>query len=163
MGPILERFWGPKSNQNRSKIGLKSDHSTKTRIFVSTHENQWFLHIFHSPGGQKSTKNRLKSDLKLRCQRNIQKCSKKCPTWLQHGLKWGPSSAPKSSQERKNRHRKPHRKRHRKNNPTDTKNRNPPTTAAGRPATSLPPEPPSLLTKYCHPAAHRHNGHSVRV
>ena len=159
MGPILERFGGPKPNQNRPKIGLKSDHSTKTRIFVSTHENQWFLHIFHSPGGQKSTKNRLKSDLKLRCQRNTQKCPKKCPTWLQHGLKWGPSRAPKSSQERKNRHRKPHRKQHRKKI-QKIEIRRPPLPATGPP---LSPWNPSLLTKYCHPAVIKHNGHSVRV
>ena len=97
MGPILERFGGPKSNQNRHKIGLKSDHSKKTRIFVSTHKNEWFLYIFHSPGGQKSTKNRLKSDLKLRCQKNTQQCRKKWPTWLQHGSKLGPCWVPKSS------------------------------------------------------------------
>ena len=50
----------PKVIKNRSKIDLKSDHSTKTRILVLTHKNQWFLHIFHSLGGQKSIKNRSK-------------------------------------------------------------------------------------------------------
>ena len=47
----------PKVIKNRSKIDLKSDHSTKTRILVLTHKNKWFLHIFHSLGGTKSIKN----------------------------------------------------------------------------------------------------------
>jgi len=32
LGPILERFWDPKSNQNRSSIGLKSDHEANATI-----------------------------------------------------------------------------------------------------------------------------------
>ena len=32
LGPILERFGVPKSNQNRSKIGLKSDHEANAKI-----------------------------------------------------------------------------------------------------------------------------------
>ena len=43
-----------------------------------------------SQSDQNSTKNRLKIDLKLRCQKNTQKCTKKWSTWLQHGLKLGP-------------------------------------------------------------------------
>ena len=38
-GRFGERFWGPKSSQNRSRIGLKSDADIKTRILVLTHKN----------------------------------------------------------------------------------------------------------------------------
>ena len=30
---FLERLWGPKSNQNRSKIGFKSDHEANAKVF----------------------------------------------------------------------------------------------------------------------------------
>ena len=54
----------PKVIKNRSKIDLKNDHSTKTRILVLTHKNQWFLHIFQSPGGRKAINNQQKIILK---------------------------------------------------------------------------------------------------
>ena len=64
MGSSLDPKIAPKTTpkviKNRSKIDLKSDHSTKTRILVLTHKNQRFLHIFHSHRGSKSIKNRSK-------------------------------------------------------------------------------------------------------
>ena len=50
---VLARFWGPKSTQNRSRIGFKSDHDIKTRVLVLTNKNQWFLHIFSHWGVRK--------------------------------------------------------------------------------------------------------------
>ena len=54
---VLGRFWDTKSIQNRSRIGLKSDHDIKTRVLVLTHKNQLFLHIFGHREVRKSIKN----------------------------------------------------------------------------------------------------------
>ena len=84
-GPILGRFGEAKWSQNRSKIGLKSDHEVNAKIF----KNHWFWsRLWRSRGSkidQKSTKNRFSNDLKMRCESNTQKCRKKGLTWLQ---KW---------------------------------------------------------------------------
>ena len=66
--PIFGRFGSHlgsrKWSQNRSFIGLKSDHDIKTRVFVLTNKHQWFLHIFGHRGVRKSIKNRSNSCLK---------------------------------------------------------------------------------------------------
>ena len=72
-GPILDRFWVPKWSQNRSKIGLKSDHEANAKIL----KNNGRGGVFEDAGGRKSIKNRLKNDLMLRCQNNNPKMSKK--------------------------------------------------------------------------------------
>ena len=93
MGPILERFWGPKLNQNRSKIGLKSDHEANAKIFKNIGRGC----VFEDASGRRSIKNRLKNDLMLRCQNNNPKMSENIPTCLQIGSKLGPCWVPKSS------------------------------------------------------------------
>ena len=123
LGPILERFGGPKSNQNRSKIGLKSDHEANAKILKIICRGS----VFEDPEIRKAIKNqqknRLKSHLKLRCQKNTQKCSKKLPTWLQHGLKLGPCWAPKSSWTRPRANKKRNRRRHRKKHQKHTQHK----------------------------------------
>ena len=80
----------PKVIKNRSKIDLKSDHSTKTRILVLTHKNQWFLHMFHSPGGPKSIKNRSKIGSKVDQKKDPQKDRLWERCWVDFGAKLGP-------------------------------------------------------------------------
>ena len=88
----------PKVIKNRSKIDLKSDHSTKTRILVLTHKNQWFLHIFHSPGGPKSIKNRSKISSKIDQKKDPQKDRFWERFLVDFGAKLGPKIDPKSIQ-----------------------------------------------------------------
>ena len=89
----------PKVIKNRSKIDLKSDHSTKTRILVLTHKNQWFLHIFHSPGGPKSIKNRSKIGSKVDEKKHPQKHRFWERFWFDFGAKLGAKIDKKSIQE----------------------------------------------------------------
>ena len=96
MGSILERFGGPKSSQNRSKIGLKSDHEANAKILKIISRGGVFEDAENRKAIKNQQKNRLKSDLKLRCQKNTQKCTKKWPTWLQHGFKLGPCWGPET-------------------------------------------------------------------
>ena len=60
LGPMLERFWGPKSNQNRSKIGLKSDHEANAKILKIIGRGG----VFEDPRAWTSIKIRSKSCLK---------------------------------------------------------------------------------------------------
>ena len=85
--------------KNRSKIDFKSDHSTKTRILVLTHKNQWFLHIFHSPGGPKSIKNRSKIGSKVDEKKHPQKHRFWERFWVDFGAKLGAKIDKKSIQE----------------------------------------------------------------
>ena len=88
-GPILDRFWVPKCSQNRSKIGLKSDHEANAKII----ENIGRGGVFEDAGGRKSIKNRLKNDLMLRCQNNSpnmsEKLSNMVPNLVQVGVMLG--------------------------------------------------------------------------
>ena len=58
------RFWIPKSTQNRSRIGLKSEEAKKAKML----KNHWFFNVFCASEGskinQKSTKNRFRKYLK---------------------------------------------------------------------------------------------------
>ena len=63
LGLILERFWGPKSNQNRSKIGLKSDHEANAKILKIIGRGC----VFEDPRAWTSIKIRSKSCLKTIC------------------------------------------------------------------------------------------------
>ena len=86
----MDRFWVPKCSQNRSKIGLKSDHEANAKILKNTGRGG----VFEDAGGRKSIKNRLKNDLMLRCQNNNPKMSEKLsnmapkfvPSWDHVGL-----------------------------------------------------------------------------
>ena len=93
---VWEPFGGRKWSQNRSSIGLKSDHDIKTRVLVLTHKNQWFLHIFGHRGDRKSIKNRSKSHLKAVLSWDAERTRKNHPKWLQHGSKNDPSWRPKT-------------------------------------------------------------------
>ena len=103
MGSSLDPKIAPKTTpkviKNRSKIDLKSDHSTKTRILVLTNTNQWFLHIFHSPGGPKSIKNRSKISSKVDQKKDPQKDRFWERFWLDFGAKLGAKIDKKSIQE----------------------------------------------------------------
>ena len=86
---ILERFWGPKSNQNRSSIGLKSDHEANATILEIIDRGS----VFEDAGGRKSINNRVKHDLILRCQNNSpnmsEKSSNMAPNLVQVGVMLG--------------------------------------------------------------------------
>ena len=114
MGPILERFWGPKSNQNRSKIGLKSDHEANAKIFKNICRGC----VFEDAGGRKSIKNRLKNDLMLRCQNNSPNMSEKwsnmAPNLVQVGVMLGSKIVLDVSKGEKNASQRPLEKRIRK-------------------------------------------------
>ena len=86
----------PKVIKNRSKTDLKSDHSTKTRILILTHKNQWFLYIFHSPGGPKSIKNRSKINSKGDQKKDPQKYRFWYRFFVDFGSQLGSKIEPKS-------------------------------------------------------------------
>ena len=83
-GPILDRFWVPKWSQNRSKIGLKSDHEANAKVLKNTGRGG----VFEDAGGRKSIKNRLKKrpyvEMPKQQPKNVRKM-------VQHGSKVGPS------------------------------------------------------------------------
>ena len=85
----MHRFWDPKWSQNRSKIGLKSDHEANAKIFKNIGRGG----VFEDAGARKSIKNRLKNDLMLRCQNNNPKVSEKwsnmAPNLVQVGVMLG--------------------------------------------------------------------------
>ena len=66
LGADLGRILGCKLNRNRSKIGLKTDHCTKTRSFNFTHKNQYFFNVCWFPRKSKTAENRSRNDIKLR-------------------------------------------------------------------------------------------------
>ena len=81
--------WFQKWNQNRSKIGFKSDHEANAKIFKNIGRGG----VFEDAGGRKSIKNRLKNDLMLRCQNNSpnmsEKLSNMAPNLVQVGVMLG--------------------------------------------------------------------------
>ena len=85
----MDRFWSPEWSQNRSKIGLKSDHEANTKILKNIGRGG----VFEDAGGQKSIKNRFKNDLILRCQNNNPEMSEKwsnmAPNLVQVGAMLG--------------------------------------------------------------------------
>ena len=113
-GPILDRFWVPKWSQNRSKIGLKSDHEANAKILKNTGRGG----VFEDAGGRKSIKNRLKNDLMLRCQSNNPKMSEKLsnmvPNLVQVGVMLGSKIVLDVSKGEKNASQRPLEKRIRK-------------------------------------------------
>ena len=113
-GPILDRFWVPKWSQNRSKIGLKSDHEANAKILKNTCRGG----VFEDAGGRKSIKNRLKNDLMLRCQNNSPNMSEKwsnmVPNLVQVGVILGSKIALDVSKGEKNASQRPLEKRIRK-------------------------------------------------
>ena len=114
-GPILDRFWVPKWNQNRSKIGFKSDHEANAKILKNTRRGG----VFEDAGGRKSIKNRLKNDLMLRCQNNNPKMSEKwsnmAPNLVQVGVMLGSKIVLDVSKGEKNASQRSLEKRIRKN------------------------------------------------
>ena len=114
MGSILEGFGGPKSSQNRSKIGLKSDHEANAKILRIIGRGG----VFEDAGGRKSIKNRLKNDLMLRCQNNNPKMSEKwsnmAPNLVQVGVMLGSKIVLDVSKGEKNASQRPLEKRTRK-------------------------------------------------
>ena len=113
-GPILDRFWVPICSQNLSKIGLKSDHEANAKIFKNIGRGC----VFEDAGGRKSIKNRLKSDLMLRCQNNSPNMSEKwsnmAPNWAQIGVMLGSKIVLDVSKGNKNASQRPLAKRTRK-------------------------------------------------
>ena len=113
-GPILDRFWVPKCSQNRSKIGLKSDHEANAKILKNISRGC----VFEDAGGRKSIKNRLKNDLMLRCQNNNPKMSEKwsnmVPNLVQVGVMLGSKIVLDVSKGEKNASQRPLEKRIRK-------------------------------------------------
>ena len=113
-GPILDRFWVPKCSQNRSKIGLKSDHEANAKILKNTGRGG----VFEDAGGRKSIKNRLKNDLMLRCQNNSPNMSEKwsnmVPNLVQVGVMLGSKIVLDVSKGEKNASQRPLEKRIRK-------------------------------------------------
>ena len=111
----MDRFWVPKWNQNRSKIGLKSDHEANAKIFKNTGRGG----VFEDAGGRKSIKNRLKNDLMLRCQNNNPKMSEKlsnmAPNLVRVGTMLGSKIVLDASKGEKNASQRPLEKRIRKN------------------------------------------------
>ena len=103
----MDRFWVPKSNQNRSKIGLKSDHEANAKILKNICRGD----VFEDAGGRKSIKNRLKNDLMLRCQNNNQNMSEKwsnmLPNLVQVGVMLGSKIVLDVSKGEKNASQKP--------------------------------------------------------
>ena len=113
-GPILDRFWVPKCSQNRSKIGLKSDHEANAKILKNIGRGG----VFEDAGGRKSIKNRLKNDLMLRCQNNSPEMSEKwsnmVPNLVQVGVMLGSKIVLDVSKGDKNASQRPLEKRTRK-------------------------------------------------
>jgi len=56
LGSILERFGGPKSSQNRSKIGFKSDHEANATILKIIDRGS----VFEDAENRKAIKNQQK-------------------------------------------------------------------------------------------------------
>ena len=85
----MDRFSDAKWSQNRSRIGLKSDHEANAKIFKNIGRGG----VFEDAGARKSIKNRLKNDLMLRCQNNNPKVSEKwsnmAPNLVQVGVMLG--------------------------------------------------------------------------
>ena len=110
----MDRFWVPKWNQNRSKIGLKSDHEANAKILKNIGRGG----VFEDAGGRKSIKNRLKNDLMLRCQNNNPKMSEKwsnmAPNLVQVGVMLGSKIVLDVSKGEKNASQRPLEKRIRK-------------------------------------------------
>jgi len=61
LGSILERFGDPKSSQNRSKIGLKSDHEANATILKIIDRGS----VFEDAENRTAIKNRQKIVLKV--------------------------------------------------------------------------------------------------
>ena len=87
LGPILERFWGPKSNQNRSKIGLKSDHEANATIFRIIDRGS----VFEDAENRTAIKNRQKIVLKVILSWDAKRMPKNVPKSGQHGSNMGSS------------------------------------------------------------------------
>ena len=89
LGPILERFGGPKSNQNRSKIGLKSDHEANAKILKIIGRGG----VFEDAENRKAIKNQQKIVLKAILSWDAKRTPKNVPKSGQHssnmGSSWG--------------------------------------------------------------------------
>ena len=103
----MDRVWVPKWNQNRSKIGLKSDHEANAKILKNTSRGG----VFEDAGDRKSIKDRLKNDIMLRCQNNNPKVSEKwsnmAPNLVQVGVMLGSKIVLDVSKGEKNASQKP--------------------------------------------------------
>ena len=83
LGTILGRFSAPKSTQNRSRIGLKSDEAKNAKML----KNNWFFNVFWSLGGSKMDQKSIKIASEIKMPKRHPKMSQKVP-----------NMAPKSAQ-----------------------------------------------------------------
>ena len=75
----------PKWAQNRSRIGLKSDHGTKTRILDFTHKQMVLVKLCGS-GGSKIDQNRIIHEASKTTPKNVTKGAQLDP---KNGPGWG--------------------------------------------------------------------------
>ena len=86
-GSMLGAKIVPKSIQNRSRSGLKSERAKKQKPL----KNHWFFNVFVASEGRKSIKDPSKSCLKAILREEAKTTPKNVPKSAQHGSKIGPS------------------------------------------------------------------------